>query len=161
MLIAGGVVSGAAGLLGALEQARTLKGQAKIAEANAKLLNIQAEDEALIGAQQTAQATTAVSRAVAANVSATVGAGIDVGGATAREVILSTELAGIEDIIEIGRNSRRRVWAKRTEAALQRAQGKELRQAAKTTKTLAPLQAVAPIVSGFSSARIASARQGA
>jgi hypothetical protein len=158
MLIAAGVTEGAGKFLGAHVQAQSLEGKAKIAESEAQLADIQAEDEREIGAQQTAQGIQAASAAVAASVSSTAGAGIDIGGATAQEVILSTELAGVEDVIQIGRNARKRVWGKQTEAAQLRVQAGQLKKAARQTRQFALLPAAAPIVSGVSQARTARSR---
>lgn len=158
MLIAAGVVQGAGAFFGAQAQASTLEGRAQIAESEAKLKDIQAEDEKAIGATRTAQGIRAASAAVSKSVASTAAAGIDVGGGTAREVILSTELAGVEDVVQIGRNARRRAWGKATEAAQLRAKAGQLKKSAKRTRQFAFLSAAAPIVSGFSQARIAGSR---
>jgi hypothetical protein len=158
MLIAAGVTEGAGKFLGAHVEAQSLEGQAKIAESEAQLADIQAEDERAIGAQQTAQGIQAASAAVSASVSSTAAAGIDIGGATAQEVVLSTELAGVEDVIQIGRNTRKKVWGKQAEASQLRAKASQLKKTARQTRQFALLPAAAPIVSGFSQASTARSR---
>lgn len=155
-LVTGATLQGAAGFAGAQAQAGSLEFQAKQAENEARFADIQAEQTEQAGAIERTQLLQATSQAVAANVSATAGAGVDVGGATAREVFESTERVGIADVIQSQINTKRQVWGLRAGAAAKRAESKQLKKSAKLTRQLAPIMFAAPVLTGFSQANIAS-----
>ena len=109
-----------------------------------------------LGAETRERLMQETSQKVATNAAAAAGAGVDLGGATAREVLLSTERVGVADIIKSHINTKRKVWTLKTEAQALRTQAKGLKKAAKFTKRLAPLKFLAPVASGAGQAKLAS-----
>jgi hypothetical protein len=156
LLIAGGVIQGVGTLAASGVQATTLEAKAQIAESNARLKDIQADEVKQQGETEAVQTRVAVSREVSQQVSSTVGAGLDVGGATAQEVVLSSELAGVADILTLKRNTRKRAWSLSQEAKNLRFAARQAKKAAKVTRLLAPVTAAAPIIQGFGQAKLAA-----
>jgi hypothetical protein len=159
-LVAGSVIQGTAGFIGARAEADSLEFKSKVAENDARFLDIQADQEAQKGAQTDVQLRQQTSQQVAANVAQTAGSGVDIGGATAREVFESTERVGIADVILNQINTKRNVWRLKTGAQAKRTEAKRLKKAGKFTKRFAPLALAAPIAKGGAQARLAQ-KQGA
>lgn len=147
--ITGGIMQGTGGFIGARGQAASLESQARIAENNAVMLDIQADDAATRGAQEASEVRQATSTAVASQVARTAGSGVDIGGATAREVFESTARTGVSDELETRRNTRKQVWALKTGARSQRETGRALEKKAKLTEGVAPIAFLGPVLTGF------------
>lgn len=158
LLIAGGIAQGVAGYAGQQAQAKSLKYQANVASGNAQMKEAQAENERERGATEAAQLRNQASKVLAAQVAATAASGVDIGGDTAREVFLSTELTSVADELESMKNTSKNVWTFTTEAANLRNQARQLKKAAATTELLAPVAAISPLVTGFGRAKIAQKR---
>lgn len=145
-LITGGILQGTAGFIGAQQEAASDEFKSEVALNEARMLDIQAGDVATQGAAQATRARQATSAAVASQVASTAGAGIDVGGATARELFESTEAIGVADELEIRSNTKKSIWALRETGKVRRAEAKALKKSAKITRFVAPIAFAAPIL---------------
>jgi hypothetical protein len=158
-LIAGSVLEGTGAFIGATVQAESLEFQGKVAENRARMLDIQANDALVKGESDAVQIRKETASVVASQIAQTAGAGVDVGGATAREVFESGITTGIADELELRRNTRKQVWALRTEAVTAREEAAQLKKAAKITKRVAPIAFLAPTITGGAQAGLL-AKQG-
>jgi hypothetical protein len=159
LLIIGTTLQAGGGILKAESEIQTLKFQSKVAENNARIADIQAEDEKKRGAQVAKQLLRDTSKSLSEQVAATVGAGVAVEGASAQEVFDNTKLAGAADVLEAERNTAKAVWGITTKAKGLRAQAANLRRAARRRRLLQPIEAVAPLISGFGQVGVLRASQ--
>jgi hypothetical protein len=156
LLVTGAVVQGTAGFLGARAEAESLESKSKVAENDARFKEIQAGQVKEAGATEREQLKLQTSRDIASNAASIAGSGVDVGGATAQEVIASTERVGVADIVQSSINTKRRVWTLETSAQASRDTAKQLKRAARQTKRFAPLRFLAPVAVGAGQSQLAT-----
>jgi hypothetical protein len=150
---AAGIISGTGGLIGAVTQAESTEVQARQAENQAVMLEIQANELKEKGELTNLQLRQQASEVLAAQVSQTAGSGIDIGGATAREVFESTIRTGISDEVQNRINIRKQVRGLRVAAKELRTTKKALKRAARVQRLTAPIAFLAPALTGQAQAQ--------
>ena len=145
-LITSGVLKGTSDFLELQQAAASAEFRADMAQHEAIMLNIQASDVAEQGAAEASRLRQATSEAVASQIAQTAGAGIDVGGATARELFRSTEDIGLADVIQSQINTKKKIWSIRETGKIRKAEAKALRSSAKIARFVSPIALAGPIL---------------
>lgn len=119
-----GLASGVVGSYWSAKLDKTnAKGQARLADTNARISELGAQQELLRGQQQTAALTLQAGQLKSAQRASQAANGVDLGVGSAAEVRASTDLMKEIDKNTIEANALRSAWGYRTQAANYRAEG--------------------------------------